>query len=126
MGGERASKTRQRESGRICCLCGTLLDAPPWPGERYCNRCAYNRPRHRVLLTLMLRSGWHISFLEADCKTPVGRPLTFRDPESIRKLAQRGGAELSLNGHEWTSMLENGRGSLWLNLTAEQYRKLRR
>jgi hypothetical protein len=46
-GGERASITRMRLSGRACCACKSPLDAVPnqKTGERYCRGCA---PRHRV------------------------------------------------------------------------------
>ena len=46
MGGERASTTRMRESGKICCSCKVLLEPPP-ARERYCPKC---QPRHRVYM----------------------------------------------------------------------------
>ncbi len=45
MGTERASTTRQRETGVICCRCHAIL--PPVYRERYCKAC---EPRHRVYM----------------------------------------------------------------------------
>src|ERR1039457_5684346 len=79
MGGERASTTRMRLSGQICCACKVSLPPEPnqRPGERYCTRCA---PRHRVLMQFMLaKDGWTVSFLEGDCKTSLPSPLHLPD-----------------------------------------------
>ena len=126
MGGERASRTRQREAGKICAVCDRPLDAPPWPGERRCDQCAINQPRHRVLLQFMRRHDiWHVSFLEADCKTSLPRKLGFSTPERIFHLAERGGAEFGeCVRADMQRGIETGRGTIWLNLAADQYRKL--
>jgi hypothetical protein len=128
MGGERASKTRQRESGKICCICERLLDAPPWGtwGERKCSKCEANQPRRRVLMNFMHRQGWHTSFLEADCQTSLRKKLTFADDHKVLQLAVKGGALLDSEARMlFERGIEIGRGGIWLNLTADQYGKLK-
>ncbi len=123
MGGERASTTRQRESGRICCTCKSSL--PPGPArERYCDRCA---PRRRVYMHFMLaRGGWYCQFLEEDLKTPLPRKLTFQEPEKVIDMAKRGGAVFDLAGRQAIEHgIGIGRGGVWLSLMPEQYGKLR-
>ena len=70
--------------------------------------------------------GWSVAFLEADCRTSLRRKLVFATEDKIFDLAKRGGAELT---SEARSMLEHGinigRGGVWLNLTATQYRRLK-
>src|ERR1017187_2302040 len=53
MDGERASTTRMRLAGKICCACKVSLPPEPnqKPGERCCARCA---PHHRVLMQFMV------------------------------------------------------------------------
>jgi hypothetical protein len=73
------------------------------------------------------RKGWHCQFLEADLKTPLPRKLHFSSPDRIIELVQRGGgfpdreSRLILN-----QGIEKGRGGVFLNLTKEQYEKLKR
>ncbi len=75
----------------------------------------------------MLRDSWHIQFLEADLKSPLPRRLTFRDAAKIRELFDRFAAERKLEDRQALEYaLENGRGSIWLNLTEEQYAKLKK
>ena len=128
MGGERASTTRMRQSGRICCSCRVPLASPPANSrERFCDRCeAARRPRHKVYLHFMANgAGWYCQFLEADLKTPLRRTLTFFDEEKIWELAKRGGAKMMLEDkHALEVALRMGRGSIWLFLTEEQYAKL--
>jgi hypothetical protein len=75
----------------------------------------------------MARQGWHCQFMEEDLKTPLPRRLTFEDPAKIFETAERGGYKLTLeNRQSIERAIEMGRGSIWLDLTAEQYAKLRR
>lgn len=128
MGGERAATTRKRLRGEICALCGYHIPDPPErPGERFCGRCEGARPRRRILMNFMLRGEcWFVAFLEADCRTSLARKLRFTTEEKIYELAERGGAEMT---SEARSMLAHGisigRGGVWLNLTPEQYARLR-
>jgi hypothetical protein len=88
--------------------------------------CEY-RPNHRIYMSFFLRSGWYVSFLEPDLKTPLPRKFNFGSPDKIRELAQRGGALSTLEGKQMLDhAIETGRGGLYLNLTHEQYAKLTR
>ena len=103
MGGERASTTRMRLSGRICCACKTPLAPDPkhLRGERYCARCASKQSpaTHRVYMSFMQSNGWFCQFLEEDLKTPLPRKLTFVSSDKIIELAERAGALRNLESH---------------------------
>jgi hypothetical protein len=124
MDGESAATTRLREEGRICCGCSAPLGTPPPVIERFCSRC---EPRRKVYLYYMrVSEGWRCTFLQPDLKTPFGRRLIFQTPEKVMALAMRGGADNSLAGRQAIEYgIRMGRGSAWLLLTDEQYRKLR-
>jgi hypothetical protein len=128
MGGERASSVRRRREGKICCSCGSSLPPPHVFGERYCVRCLEAKgPRHRVYLHFMLREGWHCQFLEEELETPLPRKLTFADVSKVRELAEKGGGFNVLEGrHSFNQGVEVGRGGIYLQLTEEQYQKLKR
>jgi hypothetical protein len=86
----------------------------------------YDRPSHRVYMSFFFKSGWQVQFLEADLKTALPRKLTFSDPEKIRELARRGEAWATSESRQMLELaIEQGRGGLYLKLTAEQYSKLR-
>ena len=125
MGGERASTTRMRLAGLICCACKVSLPPEPnqKPGERYRARCA---PLHRVLMQFMLaKAGWSVSFLEEDCKTSLPRHFVFQSELKILDLARHGGASFDLADRQAIEHgISMGRGSVWLELTREQYGKL--
>jgi hypothetical protein len=126
MGGERSSTTRMRLSGRICYSCKSPISPPEKPGEQLCQRCKQANARRRVYMSFMLRQDWFCQFLEADCKTPLPRKLTFQDPAKIIELAERGGYGKSLEDRQLLEhAIEMGRGGIWLELTEEQYRKLK-
>ena len=70
-------------------------------------------------------AGWRVTFLEEDLKTPLGRALVFQDVAKVIDLAQRGGADrMSADKEALRYAIEMGRGSVWLHLSADQYRKL--
>jgi hypothetical protein len=83
--------------------------------------------RHRVYMSFMDRHGWQCQFLEADLQTPLPRRLHFASPDKIIELVERGGG---LRDQESLLMLEQGismgRGGVFLNLTEEQYGRLKR
>jgi hypothetical protein len=71
--------------------------------------------------------GWHISFLEPDLKTALPRKFIFQDSAKVVEMAMRGGADrTSADKQAIEYAITNGRGSVWLNLTAEQYATLRK
>jgi hypothetical protein len=86
----------------------------------------YDRASHRVYMRFFFKSGWQVQFLEADLKTALPRKLTFSEPEKIRELAKRGEASTTSEARQILELaIEQGKGGLYLKLTAEQYSKLR-
>jgi hypothetical protein len=80
----------------------------------------------RIYMFFMLNQGWHCQFMEKDLKTPLPRELTFSAPDKIRELHERCGADRRLEDKAALDYAINmGRGSMWLELTEEQYAKLR-
>jgi hypothetical protein len=122
MGGERASTGRQRLSGKICGICRRHLPPPHTPGEKRCDKCS----RHRVYMSFMLRETWFCQFLEEDLRTPLPRKVELRDAQQICEMAERGGCDLNLEARQaFDHAIEIGRGGVWLELTGEQYEKLK-
>lgn len=75
----------------------------------------------------MMRKGWYCQFLEADLKTPLPRKLTITDGRKLLEMAERDGVKMhSPAGRAMKSELEKGVGGIWLDLTDEQYAKLKR
>jgi hypothetical protein len=72
------------------------------------------------------RNGWHCQFMESDLKTPLPKKLHFSSERKVIELVERGGG---LPDQESRAMLnqaiETGRGGLFLNLTQEQYARLK-
>jgi len=59
-------------------------------------------------------------------KTPLPRKLSVRDPAKLFEIAERGGYRLNLEGRQAIDQaIENGGGAIWLELTPEQYAKLK-
>jgi hypothetical protein len=113
-------------NGKICCSCKSMLPPPHVRGERLCLRCLEERaPRRRIYMHFMLRNGWYCQFLEEDLKTPLPKKLNLKEPAKIFEIAERGGYKLTLeNRQSIEHAIEKGRGSIWLDLTPEQYQKL--
>lgn len=123
--GERGSTTRKRTAGKICVICSTSIDLGNWQGdERRCDRCGGIR---RVYVTFFLSGGgWVCSFTETDLKTPTGRSRTFGSEDKLRELIVRTPTRFDLAGKQALEhAFAGGRGGLYLELTGEQYRKLR-
>jgi hypothetical protein len=131
MGGERASTTRMRAAGKICCFCGRHLDVLLWqpPGERACDKCSAERnptPKlHRVHMSFARREQWYCTFLEGDLRTPAARPRTFTDPDAIVEMIGRGNAFPDVASRQVVERaMRAGRGNVDLWLTPEQYARL--
>lgn len=121
MGRERASTTRRRERGDICCSCRRIL--PP-VGERYCAHC---EPRHRVYVHFQLRvEGWVCNFLEMDYRTSASPIRTMREA-TLRAMIEKGGGITDSESREMLEFaIQKGRGGVVLSLTEEQYRAISR
>ncbi len=75
----------------------------------------------------MLREGWFCQFLEEDLKTPLPKKMTLKEPAKLFEIAERGGYKLTLeNRQSIENAIAMGRGSIWLDLTQEQYAKLKK
>jgi hypothetical protein len=100
------------------------MDPWNWPGgERYCDRC--EGPR-KVYMGFFTRRGWSCTFLEPDLKTPIGPIRKFGSEDKLRELIARTPTKLTLADRQaFDHAIANGRGGIYLELTAEQYRKLR-
>ena len=81
---------------------------------------------HRVYMYFQDRKGWNCQFVEADLKTPLPRKLHFTSSDKVVELVKRGGG---ITDQESRLMLDQaiatGRGGVFLNLTTEQYDKLK-
>lgn len=74
----------------------------------------------------MLRDAWTCQFLEEDLKTPLPRRLQFKDPEKIRAIVDKVGNFANLQDRQALDYgLGIGRGGVWLQLTEEQYIRLK-
>jgi len=77
-------------------------------------------------MSYMQRKGWYCQFLEEDLKTPLPVKLSFADESKVRQLAEKGGGFANLEDqHAFNHGIEIGRGGIYLQLTDEQYRKLK-
>lgn len=70
--------------------------------------------------------GWRVTFLEENLRTTLPRRFCFRDPEKIREMACKGGAETTLAGGQGIEQgIALGRGGVWLTLSPAQCAALR-
>jgi len=78
-------------------------------------------------MSFMHREGWHCQFLEEDLKTSLPRKVTLDTPAKVIEMAKRGGSNLNLETRQAPDHgIEIGRGGVWLELTEEQYARLRK
>ena len=122
MGSGRRTQYAAIAAGKICALCHVFLPEPIRPGERLCLSCT---PRYRVYMHFMHTDGWHVSFLEHDCRTPLPLKLTFADPDKIRDMHRRYGSRIAEDVSAMEHGIANGRGGIWLMVEQAQYEILR-
>jgi hypothetical protein len=80
----------------------------------------------RVFLQFSFRQGWVCEFMEEDQKTRLPRTVILADERKLFELVKRGGFTLNISGRqEIEEAIRKKRGGVWLELTAEQYAKLR-
>ena len=79
-----------------------------------------------MFMSFMFRNGWLCQFLEEDLKTSLPRKVILGSQKKVREMARRGGAAMSLDVLQALDQgIEIGRGGIWLELSDEQYQKLR-
>lgn len=123
MGGPRASTERQRAGGRMCANCHRELDPPYRPGGAFCNVC---KPMHRVLADFTCQNGvWRVVYRELSMR-PLPRMSRFLDPDKIRQMyASYGTRKMSEDRQAFEYGLSSGAGMVELELTPEQFAKLK-
>ena len=88
----------------------------------------YNSTMHRVLMNFQLYGElWSVHFIEADCKTRIGRQtryIQFATVDGLRSFVLRCSPEDMAQFER--CMRAWGRGSNHCNITDEQYAKLRK
>jgi hypothetical protein len=82
---------------------------------------------HRVLMNFQHRVKWTVHFLKADCKTPLreGRYYDFEVVEQVREILMRAAPPAAFEEFEHR-VRARIRGSDYLDLTEEQYARLKR
>ena len=82
--------------------------------------------RRRVYLYFQFRQEWQCQFLEADLKTSLPRKPVLADSEKLIGLVERGGGLPDLASRQALDQaIAKGRGGVFLDLTPEQYERLR-
>jgi len=77
-------------------------------------------------MSFMRRRGLYCQFLEPDLQTPLPPKLTFKSPDKIVELVDRGGGFKDLAARQaFDHGVQIGRGGLYLSLTDEQYAVLK-
>lgn len=74
-----------------------------------------------------LRDGvWVCEFLESDLRTRIGRTRRFSGSYKVRELIERTETKFGLEGEQAIDHgIASGLGGLYLDLSEEQYRKLK-
>lgn len=121
-----ASMARLRESGRMCWSCRTLIALGRWQGgERLCDRCA--RPQKVWLRFKYEHTYWYVEFLEPKHWMTVGRKRRFESADPIRDMVARTSTRMDLAARQaFDIALQSGQGQIELELTGEQFIKLRK
>ena len=91
---------------------------------------ALSRSEHEagvpVFLQFSFRQGWFCEFLKEDRRTRLPRTVMLPDERKLFELVKRGGFTLNISGRqEIENAIRKKRGGVWLELTPEQYAKLR-
>ena len=92
------------------------------------NQGAVPRPpaRHRVYMSFFARAGWQIQFMETDLKTVLPRQLVFADSDKLLEMFDRWGVDRKQEDRTaFEYAIKVGRGGIYLDLSHEEYLKLR-
>ena len=84
--------------------------------------------RHKVLMSFRYWNAWDVIFFDTDrMRTALPRRARFNSDEALIEFAQRaGGIKMSEDRQILDMMIQRETGEITLNLTDEQYTKLRR
>jgi hypothetical protein len=84
--------------------------------------------RHKVLMSFRYWNAWNVIFFDTDrMRTTLPRRARFNSDEALIEFAQRaGGIKMSEDRQILAMMIQRKTGEITLNLTDEQYTKLRR
>jgi len=97
-------------------------------GMGYVNQGAVTRPpaRHRVYMSFFVRHGWQVQFMEADLKTVLPRLLVFAESDKLLEIFERWGVDRKMEDRSaFEYAIRVGRGGIYLDLSHEEYLKLR-
>jgi hypothetical protein len=83
---------------------------------------------HRVLMSFTYRKGWHVCFFEGDRhRRQLPRLAFFNSDEAMVEFANRAGGPRTLEDRNiFDMMMRRSFGEITLQLTPEQFGKLRR
>ncbi len=114
-----------KASGRMCSNCPRLIDVQTWHGgPRYCDHCV--NARTVVMRFRFVHCAWLVDFLDPSSKLPVGRQWQWEDPDTIRGIVQRSKTRLhGPRAQTFENQLRAGQGELILEVTGEQFVKLK-
>ena len=123
--GVRAVYERMRADGRMCTHCLRMLDSSPFRrGPQTCDECL--NAKSVLMQFSYVDSGWVVDFTDPQTKKPIGRQLRLDKAETIRTLVNRSRTHLGAAPAVIVEKsLHDGRGELLLELTAEQFLRLR-
>ncbi len=84
-------------------------------------------PKRKVYLKFAKAKGWRCQFLTEDLKSTLPLQLNLQTDEKLFELAEKGGARMNLEGRQAIEHgIRSGTGGVWLELSDDQYAKLRR
>jgi hypothetical protein len=84
--------------------------------------------KHRVLMSFTFRKGWHVCFFDSDRhRRQLSRLAFFNNDEAMVEFTRRAGGPKTLEDRNILDMMiRRSFGEITLELTDEQYAKLRR
>jgi hypothetical protein len=126
--GYHASSARRRLAGKSCNACAVLIDALPWyESERFCDRCSASKFIKKVRMAFVFTSRWEVMFFEDDPQqTMLPRRALIQSDEGLIAFSKRaGGPRTPEHRAGLERMVKRGFGEVFVNLSAEQYWKLK-
>lgn len=109
----------------MCSNCKSLIALGDWTcGERYCDRCG--RSKEVWIRFKYEHTFWEVEFLDPKNWMTVGRKRRFNHADTIRDLVSRTPTRMNLAARQaFDFALQSGQGQVKIELTGEQYAKLK-